>query len=306
MGPLLSLRAPAKINLVIDVGGSRPDGYHDVVTVLQALTLHDDLRLRPAPDLCVLCDDERIGDGPENLAWLAADRLRRAAGQAVGCLIEIHKRIPLQAGLGGGSSDAAAVLLGCNRIWELGWSQERLAEIACGLGVDVPFFLSGGTALAEERGDRLSPLPPLPAWPVVVAQAGPGMDTRTAYQALDALPERTHPPVQALVALCRRHPGQRDREALDQLARLVGNAFEDAVLPVRPGAAALRAELRERGALAANLCGSGAAVWALAPSWSWARACADGLRTAGAWAAACYLNPTGVTAAARAAADALW
>lgn len=306
VAPMLSLRAPAKINLAIDVGPRRADGYHEVTTVLQALTLHDDLRLQPAPDLRLACDDASLGNGPENLAWLAAERLRRAAGIAAGAEILLRKHIPARAGLGGGSSDAAAVLLGCNRIWELGWEPARLQDVAGALGADVPFFLNGGTALGRERGDSVTPLPPLPAWPIVVAQAGPGMETGAAYAALDAMPHRPHSPVEPLVALCRSHPREGDRDAQLALAGLVANSFEDAVLPQRPQASALRADLMARGALGASLCGSGSAIWGLAPSWPWACRCANALRQAGAWAVACYLNPTGVTAAARAARDAAW
>ena len=306
MAPMLSLRAPAKINLAIDVGPLRADGYHEVATVLQALTLHDDLRLQPAPDLRLTCDDASLGDGPDNLAWLAAERLRRSAGIVAGAEILLRKHIPARAGLGGGSSDAAAVLLGCNRIWELGWDTRHLQDVAGGLGADVPFFLNGGTAFGRERGDHVTPLPPLPAWPVVVAQAGPGMETRAAYAALDGMAHRDRPALEALLALCRSHPQEGDHEAKAALAALVGNSFEAAVLPDLPEAAALRTELLTRGALVASLCGSGSAIWGLAPSWPWACRCASALRQGGAWAAACYLNPTGVTAAARAARDAAW
>jgi len=276
----LRLRAPAKVNLALQVGPRRADGYHEVRTVLQALALHDRVDIEPAAALEVSCDDPAAGDGPANLAWRAADALRRAAGGTAGARIRVRKRIPVRAGLGGGSADAAAALLGCNALWGLAWTRPALAELAAALGSDVPFFLLGGTAWAEGRGERVEPLPALPALPAVVCHPGPGVSTAEAYAALDALGDWPAVDAAGLAAALRRGPGEA------ALAQGLGNAFEAAVLPARPDIAALRARLLAAGARAALLCGSGAAIWALAPSAAWARAQAGALRRDGLWAAA--------------------
>ncbi len=280
--------APAKVNLVLDVGPPEPDGYHPVRTILQAVCLHDRLALAPCRDLLLECDLDAAGSGPANLAWRAAEALRRAAGLRVGVRIRLTKRIPLQAGLGGGSSDAAAVLRGCNALWNLDWPAARLAEVGRELGSDVPFFLWGGTAMGEGRGDRVRPLPPLPPLPILVCHPGAGIATSGAYRALDGV-RGGAPPAPLDVGAVREAcalaaagaPG-----AAARLGRVLANAFEAAVLPARPDVAALRLRLLSRGALGALLCGSGAAVFALAPSGAWARAEAAGLRASGLWAQA--------------------
>lgn len=186
--------APAKVNLALDVGPPEADGYHPVRTILQAVCLHDRLVLARCCDLVLECDLAPAGSGPANLAWRAAEALRRAAGLRAGVCIHLVKRVPLQAGLGGGSSDAAAVLRGCNRLWNLDWPAARLAEVGRELGSDVPFFLHGGTALGEGRGDRVRPLPPLPPLPLLLCHPGPGIATAGAYRALDRARGTAAPP----------------------------------------------------------------------------------------------------------------
>ena len=294
---MITVRAPAKVNLALAVGGLRPDGYHEVHTVLQAIALYDRVTIEPADELQLECDSPGAGQGPANIGWRAAELLRRAAGVPDGARIRIRKRIPVQAGLGGGSADAAAVLLGCCRVWRLNWSAERLADLAAQLGADVPFFLHGGTCLGEGRGERVRPLVSLPAWPIVVAHPGPGVSTTAAYGALDDLVMPPSVDVAPVVSACEASPAQR--RAL--VAASMGNAFEAAILPLRPDIAALRRQLQEAGASAVLLCGSGAAVWALAPNVAWARQAAHTLREEGLWAVATRFWPRGVVPGSSAA-----
>ena len=158
-----NLRIPAfaKINLSLEVIGRRDDGYHDVATILQTIDLADELALEPANTLSVTCDDPGLA-GESNIVWRAATNLASRAGILPRARIHITKRIPVAAGLGGGSADAAAALLGLNRMWELNLATPELHQVAATLGSDVPFLLTGGTALATGRGDVLHPLPPLP------------------------------------------------------------------------------------------------------------------------------------------------
>ena len=155
----LVLRAPAKINLCLSVLGKRPDGYHEVEMVMQAVGLYDEVTVRLGDsDITVNCDNTAIPAGPGNIAYRAAREMLDRSGSQSGIAIEIRKHIPIAAGLGGGSSDAAAVLVACNRLLRTGLNREQLAEIGTRLGMDVPFFLFGPTALAKGRGELLTRL----------------------------------------------------------------------------------------------------------------------------------------------------
>jgi 4-diphosphocytidyl-2-C-methyl-D-erythritol kinase len=164
----LELIAPAKLNLVLEVLGRRSDGYHDVATVIQAIDLADVVRLEPAASIELeVAGEQLLGvprEGPRNLAYAAAHALAEAAGRTdLGVRIELEKRIPAGMGLGGGSSDAAAVLRGLNRLWALDLDDEALRAVAESIGSDVAFFLHGGAALATGRGEYIEPLPDAPA-----------------------------------------------------------------------------------------------------------------------------------------------
>ena len=184
------VRAFAKINLTLEVLGARPDGYHELRTILQSIALHDTLTFRAAPgDFRIACDDPASPTDRTNLVWAAAEAVWRASGhrgRPKNVLVEIKKRIPLQAGLGGGSSDAAAAIRGLTKLWGLELTSDRQRTIAARLGSDVPFFLEGGTALGVERGDRLFPLiDTKAAWVTLVIPAF-GVSTKDAYQWLDS------------------------------------------------------------------------------------------------------------------------
>lgn len=173
----VTVRAHAKINLSLEVLGRRSDGYHELVSVMQLIDLADVLVLRRSTQLLIRSSDPSL-EGPDNLAWKAAELLRADAGDSSGCSIRLSKRIPRAAGLGGGSSDAASTLSGLNRLWGTGASCRSLQRLALGLGSDVPFFLYGGTALIEGRGERVTRIvEPAPAWYALV---NPRIDVSTA------------------------------------------------------------------------------------------------------------------------------
>ncbi len=166
----LIVRAPAKINWTLEVLGRRNDGYHEVRTVLQTIDLVDTLTFERADDVTIEQDSATPIPDEENLAWQAAQLLRERVARNSGARLHLRKDIPIAAGLGGGSSDAAATLRGLNELWGLGLSANKLAEIGAEVGSDVPFFLYGGTALAEGRGEIITPLPDLNnVWLVLVA-----------------------------------------------------------------------------------------------------------------------------------------
>src|SRR5690606_23531809 len=182
----LRLSAPAKVNLCLAVGDPRPDGYHPLVSLAAAITLEDRVTIEAAPRLQVLCSAAGVPEGEANLAYRAGRRLAAAAEWERSVRIRIEKRIPVAAGLAGGSTDAAAVLLGLNRFWALNWSLPRLAELALRLGADVPFCLQGGVALMEGVGERLTPLQGLsPLHLVLAVPPEAPISTAAAYRELD-------------------------------------------------------------------------------------------------------------------------
>jgi 4-diphosphocytidyl-2-C-methyl-D-erythritol kinase len=187
----LELIAPAKLNLVLEVSGRRPDGYHEIASVMQTIDLADVVRLTEAPAIEIEVGGEQtLGvprEGPRNLAYAAAHALAEAVGRTdLGARIELEKRIPAGMGLGGGSSDAAAVLRGLNRLWSLDMALEALLTVATSVGSDVAFFLHGGAALVTGRGDRVEPLPDAPplALTLFVSEAELEDKTRRMYATL--------------------------------------------------------------------------------------------------------------------------
>jgi 4-diphosphocytidyl-2-C-methyl-D-erythritol kinase len=177
----ITIKSPAKINLCLSVLGKRPDGYHDVEMLMQMVGLCDEVTvsLAEAPGISVTCNAGTVPLGEGNTAWKAASELLRLSGRAAGLAIDIKKNIPVAAGLAGGSGNAAAVLAAGNRLLNTGFHAERLADIGTKIGMDVPFFFYGPTALARGRGEILTPLPPPP--PFWVLLANPGFETSTAW-----------------------------------------------------------------------------------------------------------------------------
>jgi 4-diphosphocytidyl-2-C-methyl-D-erythritol kinase len=256
----LHLRAPAKINWTLEVLGKRPDGYHEVRTILQTIELSDWLTLTPFDSIALSVTGEAgplAGQPLEaNMAYRAAALLRRKLDRDLGARIELEKRIPVAAGLGGGSSDAATVLRGLRALWRLDSSDEQLASIAAELGSDVPFFLRGGCALASGRGDALAPLPDAPpqrlllAWPQRPAAAD---KTARMYAAL----RKEHFSDGARTERLAQHL----RSGNTIVDRGIFNAFER-VLPLIDAAFARTLE-ELPAARGPHLCGSGPAVFFL-------------------------------------------
>ena len=326
------LSAPAKVNLTFEALGRRADGYHEVRTVLHAISLADEVAFAPADELRLVVEppvgaeaaDARAlspvvsaPTGDDNLVLRAARLLRREAGVTAGAAIRLRKRIPVAAGLGGGSSDAAATLRGLRRLWGLDLDADALRELAAQLGSDVPFFVTGGAALGEGRGERLTPLPPAQGRVVVMAPppdrnatggeprsraanrdpaAPPNEPAISGEPASRAVSRQAAPPDEtavgktaAMYALLRPEH-YSDGRASDEVARrlrdgapasewggALTNAF-DAVAPqAHPSCAAMREAFEAEG-LRPLLCGAGPAMFALAPD---APAAAERLRRAG-------------------------
>src|SRR5437588_929286 len=189
-GKMCFVQAYAKINLTLDVLGRRPDGYHELSTLMQTIDLYDTLCLSTSDENCVrvICPHPELNTA-NNLAARAAEAVRQRLALSQGVVIELHKRIPMAAGLGGGSSDAAAVLLALQQWWQLQLSSSDLLNIAASLGSDVPFFLAGGLALCEGRGERVTPLarywPPSMRW-LLLLKPAMSVSTKAVFRNLPA------------------------------------------------------------------------------------------------------------------------
>ena len=258
-GVPLTLPAFAKINLGLRVLGKRPDGYHEIQTVLQTISLCDTLRftVTDAPHIVLACDDRRMPSGAENIVCCAAAALQRRFKSPQGAYIRLEKRIPVEAGLGGGSSDAAVTLLALARLWQTGATKDDLAEIAGSLGADVPFFLKGGMVLATGIGRELTELPDTDEKFLIVIKPIAGISTSSAYRALNA-PSLTSAEAKTILSSSQR---SEFFDILDSDA--VQNDFEAVAFGVEPEIARAKAALVRSGARVALLAGSGSAVFGI-------------------------------------------
>jgi 4-diphosphocytidyl-2-C-methyl-D-erythritol kinase len=261
----LTLTAPAKLNLRLLVGPAGADGYHPVRSLMVALTgLNDTVIVSRAPERAVRCPGL---DGADNLAWRALDALEHEVGRPVTCAVDIVKRIPARAGLGGGSSDAAATLRGANRLLGLGLDDATLEAVAAGVGSDVPFFVRGGAQWAAGRGERLTPAA-APDFAALIAVPAFGLSTAEVYRAFDDGPAPAP------------DDGADPPAGMPALGGWVRNDLWPAAAGLRPELAGIARDLATAGASAALLCGSGAAMAGLYPSLAAARRGAAALRIA--------------------------
>jgi 4-diphosphocytidyl-2-C-methyl-D-erythritol kinase len=255
----VTVRAHAKINLDLRVLGTRPDGFHELRTVFQALALHDTIECVPRPGpFAIECETAGVPLDRSNLVWRAADclwRSLRREGHARDVLVRLHKRIPLQGGLGGGSTDAAATLVGLARAWRVPIRPNQLVDVASTLGADVPFFLSGGTALGLGRGDEIYPLADLPRHWVVLLVPGFGVASVDAYAWYDAERDPARGPI---VREAQYVPGPWPSRAAQMI-----NDLEGPITRHHPEIEQMKTALRRAGALAAAMSGSGSTVFGL-------------------------------------------
>jgi 4-diphosphocytidyl-2-C-methyl-D-erythritol kinase len=272
----IRIPAFAKVNLRLDILGKRPDNYHEIRTIFQTISLHDELRLRAskAPGICLTMQgNESLSLEPvrKNLVYAAVDALRQELGIRSGVEIELRKKIPAGRGLGGGSSDAAVALLGYLRFTRRTIPAPRLMEIAASLGADVPFFLFGGRALGIGRGDEIYPLPDIPKLALlVVSPRDIHVPTPDAYRWLKApalTKNRAASKLWEFCALCWSAQGSG-----------LSNDFEMPVFRRHPRLAQIKRALLQRGAAEASLAGSGSAVFGVFPSPALARRAAVGFQ----------------------------
>lgn len=252
--PLLLL-SPAKVNLFLRVLRKRDDGYHDIITLMQPLTLHDEISIEvgSGDGISVICDSAEVPDGSGNLAYIAAERLLESAGVRKDIRIRIRKHIPVAAGLGGGSSNAATVLMGLNGALRAGLSEADLLSIGGGLGSDVPFFMLGGPALASGRGTELERVR-LPRYWYVLINPGFKVSTSWAYNNLDL----TKGPKNNILPY-----SVSDFSDMERLREHLANDLETVTIRKHPEISGLKKALMENGASSALMSGSGPTVFGI-------------------------------------------
>jgi 4-diphosphocytidyl-2-C-methyl-D-erythritol kinase len=256
----LRLNAYAKINLTLDVLGDRPDGFHDVETVMHTVELHDSLILRENENgITIRCASTDVPADTQNIVYRAAQLLRETFQIPRGVEVELTKVIPISSGLGGGSSDAAVTMLGLAQMWKLRLTERQLVELASKIGSDVPFFLAGGAALAMGRGERIRNLRPLPTTWVVLARPPIPVSTEWAYKTLDHASVRKRPDTAGVVQAL-------EAEDAVGVGRRLCNVFEDVVMSHHPALGQVREHMMAHHPLGVSLSGTGPVLFALVPN----------------------------------------
>lgn len=283
------MTAPAKVNLYLGVGAKRPDGYHEVETVLQTIALADTVTLRSSRGLSLSGGDALDIPAEKNLAFRAAAALAHRLDRSADVHLTLTKRIPAGAGLGGASSDAAAVLAGLGRLWDIGIEQDViLLEVAASLGADVPFFLAGGTALYGARGDVLIGKLPSPSLEIVVVKPPRPVPTAQAYEVFDRLGGPESPGPESVAAACAARDAAR-------VARELHNDMTGAAIALVPEIAEVFTLCHAvPGVLGCALAGSGSAVFAVCESSGVAAQIAARAEEDGFWSCATRSTDAGV------------
>lgn len=281
----MTIKNAAKINLALDVTGVLPNGYHSIESVFQTVGIYDEITISLTDSgISVSCDvpdklsaSDKIPCDERNIAYKAANLFFEEAQLDCGCSIHILKNIPSQAGMGGGSSDGAAVLFMLNKLTDSGFSVEKLAEIGVKLGADVPFFLTGGTAYVSGIGEKISPISDYSGRHLVIAKGIGGVSTAEAYRNIDSLVNPFHPKVHELINAINLNS---ENEYL-----LFGNIFESAVKldSIRE----IKSIMNKFGALSSVMTGSGSAIFGLFNNADSAEKCSDFLRVNDFYAKSC-------------------
>ncbi|MDL2295787.1 4-(cytidine 5'-diphospho)-2-C-methyl-D-erythritol kinase [Lachnospiraceae bacterium OttesenSCG-928-E19] len=254
----IELRALGKINLGLDVLGVRENGYHDVRMVMQSVYLYDNVLIskKSEPGIEIKSNLYFLPNNENNIAYQAAKLLIDEFSINSGVSIHLKKHIPVAAGMAGGSSNAAAVLFGMNRIFRLGLSQKDLMERGVKLGADVPYCIMRGTALAEGIGEELTPLPSLPRCYVLIAKPGISVSTKWVYEKIDKATDLKHPDIDGLI-------DGLYKQDLRKIAQSMGNVLEEVTVKEYPVIEEIKDAMKEFGALNAIMSGSGPTVFGL-------------------------------------------
>lgn len=254
----MRLQAFAKINLGLDVLGKREDGYHEVRMIMQTIRMYDQLDMRKSvePGIHLTTNKKYIPVDENNLIWRAAKLMMDTCGIMEGVSIHLHKVIPVAAGMAGGSSDAAATLVGMNRLFHCGLSKEKLMELGVQIGADVPYCVLRGTALAEGIGEKLTVLPPMPDCWILIGKPGISVSTKYVYTTLDLNTDTVHPDIDGM------------KKALEDgnlygITERMGNVLQDVTIPAYPEVERIKEQMKTLGAVNAMMSGSGPTVFGI-------------------------------------------
>ena len=254
----MRLQAFAKINLGLDVLGKREDGYHEVRMIMQTIRMYDQLDMRKSvePGIHLTTNKKYIPVDENNLVWRAAKLMMDNCGIMEGVSIDLHKVIPVAAGMAGGSSDAAATLVGMNRLFHCGLSKEKLMELGVQIGADVPYCVLRGTALAEGIGEKLTVLPPMPDCWILIGKPGISVSTKYVYTTLDLNTDTVHPDIDGM------------KKALEDgnlygITERMGNVLQDVTIPAYPEVERIKEQMKALGAVNAMMSGSGPTVFGI-------------------------------------------
>lgn len=254
----MRLQAFAKINLGLDVLGKREDGYHEVRMIMQTIRMYDQLDMRKSvePGIHLTTNKKYIPVDENNLVWRAAKLMMDTCGIMEGVSIHLHKVIPVAAGMAGGSSDAAATLVGMNRLFHCGLSKEKLMELGVQIGADVPYCVLRGTALAEGIGEKLTVLPPMPDCWIMIGKPGISVSTKYVYTTLDLNTDTVHPDIDGM------------KKALEDgnlygITERMGNVLQDVTIPAYPEVERIKEQMKTLGAVNAMMSGSGPTVFGI-------------------------------------------
>ena len=254
----MRLQAFAKINLGLDVLGKREDGYHEVRMIMQTIRMYDQLDMRKSvePGIHLTTNKKYIPVDENKLVWREAKLMMDTCGIIEGVSIHLHKVIPVAAGMAGGSSDAAATLVGMNRLFHCGLSKEKLMELGVQIGADVPYCVLRGTALAEGIGEKLTVLPPMPDCWILIGKPGISVSTKYVYTTLDLNTDTVHPDIDGM------------KKALEDgnlygITERMGNVLQDVTIPAYPEVERIKEQMKTLGAVNAMMSGSGPTVFGI-------------------------------------------
>lgn len=254
----IKLKARAKINLGLDVLGKREDGYHEVRMVMQTIGIYDRIIIKKTnePGIRIVTNLSFLPVNENNLVYKAAKLLMDEFGITEGVNIDLKKFIPVAAGMAGGSSDAASVLYGVNRMFKLGLTVEELMERGVTIGADVPYCIMRGTALAEGIGEKLSKLPPMPKCHIVIAKPPINVSTKLVYENLDMKGVDRHPEIDRIIRAI-------EEDDIYAVAENIGNVLENVTIPLYPVIEKIKNDMKANGALNAMMSGSGPTVFGI-------------------------------------------
>lgn len=254
----ITIKAPAKINLGLDVVRRKENGYHEVKMIMQTVDICDELTFYKSEQsgITIQVDVADIPNDKDNLIYKAAELLLAQGGIEEGVLISLKKIIPVAAGMAGGSADAAATFIGINKLFELGKTKEELMKMAVSLGADIPYCIMGGTALAEGIGEILTPMKTPPSCYIVVAKPDIYVSTQYVYENLNANTLKTHPDIDRLIR-------EMEREDLVEMSKLMENVLESVTIKSHPIIEEIKDIMKREGALNAIMSGSGPSVFGI-------------------------------------------